>query len=134
MAESCVELDQTAKGFKLASPLAIMELSSHVPTAPRCQHPLVTAQEPAHTRSPAPVPVSLRHPSVSETGAWQDAALRQHHEHSQEGCLDLLHTPGAWEVLAGPGGISKTGFTPKHRQNRLKARTVFSCYSTLCSH
>ena len=134
MAESCVELDQTAKRFKLACPLAITELRSQVPTAPKCQRPLVTAWEPAHVRSPAAIPVPLHHLGVSETGAWQDAALPQRHEWSQEGCPNFLHAPGAWGLLAGPGGISKTGTTPKHWQNKLKARTIFPRYCTLCSH
>lgn len=126
MVEFCVELDQTSKTFKLASPL---ELHSQVLTVPRCQHPPATAQEPAHARSPAATLVPFRHPGVSETGAWQDAALPQHHERSQEGCPGLLHTPGA-----GPGGISTTGITPKRWHNKLKARTVFPHYGTLCSH
>lgn len=134
MAESCVELDQTAKRFKLASPLAVMELCSQVPTAPRHQRPLVTTLELPHARSPAATPVPSHHLGVSETGARQGAALHQHHERSQEGSPDLLHSPRAWELLAGPGGISKTGITPKHWQKRVKARTVFPCYCTLCSH
>lgn len=131
MAESCVELDQTTKRFKLASPL---ELHSRVLTVPRHQQPPVTAWDSAHMRSPAAVPLPFHHLGVSKTGAWQDAALPWHHEWSQEGCPDLLHPPGACMLLAGPGGISKTYVTPKYWHNRLKARNVFPDYCTLCNH
>lgn len=72
----------TRQGFKLASPLAIAELCSQVPNAPRCHCPLVTVWAPAHARTAA-IPVPLHHPGVCETGPWEDAALPWHHEWSQ---------------------------------------------------
>jgi len=66
MAESCVELDQTAKRSKLASPL---ELRSQVSTAPRCQHPL---RQPGSLRTRG---VLL--PSQSPAIAWAPAKQKR---------------------------------------------------------
>lgn len=120
------------KWQRAASPLAIMELRSQVPPTLGCQRPLVTAR--AHARSPAAIPLPLHYLRISKTEAWQDAALPQHHAQSQEGRPDLLHAPGACGLLAGPGGILKTGVTSKRWQNKLKAGTVFPQYCTLFSH
>lgn len=122
------------QGVKLPSPLARAGLCSQVTDAPRFHCPLatVTAWGP-DLAGAAAIPVPLHHPGACETGAWEDAALPWHHEWSQEGCPDLLPTPGAWRLPAGPAGILETGITPEQWQNRLKARTVFP-YCTLCSH
>lgn len=82
MAESCVELDETAKRFKPASPL---ELHGQVTTAPRCQHPPVTAWEPVTIRFPHP---RQQHRSMA------GCCPSRHHTQSQEGCPDLPHSPG----------------------------------------
>lgn len=75
MAESCVELDQMVRRFKLASPLAI----ARSPLLPGASIPLsrcVTAQELGHVRSPAAMPVHLHHLDVSKTGARPSPASR----------------------------------------------------------
>lgn len=63
MAESCVELDQTAKRFKPESPTAMMELHSWVPTA-------------------MTLLIWGVHTGISYTVPWQDAAHPRHQEGS----------------------------------------------------